>query len=177
MGKIKKHPPVKYFVGMLATDETSFEQVMDKISKKYGSFDLVSGTVPFDFTDYYNREMGENILRKFVSLENLLPPDILPDVKIFTNRVEEELGKFRDGELFRTVNLDPGYVSMDKMVLATTKNYRHRIYLRAGIYAEATLYWSKGTFHPFEYTYPDYRTDFYVDFFDRVMNVYRQQVK
>lgn len=161
---------------MLSKDEEKFTQAISQMEEKLGPADIVTPSIPFGFTNYYEKEMGKNLKRKFASFEKLIPPEELADIKVWTNSIEEKMGTVKEGTLLRCINLDPGYVSMDKMVLATTKNYRHRIYLQKGIYAEVTLYWSKGSFHFFPYTYPDYRTDFYIKFFNSVMKKYRLQI-
>jgi len=177
MGKIRKINPVKYFTGMIAVSEEYFSRAMEILQEKYGDLDIVSDTIPFDFTDYYEEEMGKELLRKFVSIRELMDPGILPDVKLYTNEIERKLGEMEGDRLFRRINLDPGYISLSKMILATTKNYRHRIYIRDGIYAEATLFWSRGEFRDWAWTYPDYQTDFYKDFFTRVRDRYIEQLR
>lgn len=177
MANIRSIPPVKYFMGFIYLRDMDFEKILGRVSPFYGPFDLVSDAVPFTFTDYYIKEMGDNLLRRFASLERLMDPALLPDMKHATNLIEDEMGAPREGEMRRTVNLDPGYVEMGKMILATTKNQKHRIYLRSGIFAEVTLFWSKGAFHPFEWTYPDYRTDFAGDYLRKVMERYREQLR
>ncbi|MCD4783603.1 MAG: DUF4416 family protein [Candidatus Eremiobacteraeota bacterium] len=177
MGIIRKINPVKYFTGMIATNEEDFSKAIGILEKKYGGFDIISKTIPFDFTNYYEEEMGKELLRKFVSMKKLMHPVILPDVKIFTNEIERKFGNIENDKLFRKINLDPGYVSLPKVVLATTKNFSHRIYIRDGIYAEVTLYRAGGKFHSWSWTYPDYKTDFYKDFFTRVREKYMEQLQ
>ena len=65
----------------------------------------------------------------------------------------------------RPLNLDPGYITPAKLVLASTKDHAHRIYLRDGIYAEVTLSFRGRKWQPLEWTYPDYRRDDYQRFF------------
>jgi hypothetical protein len=119
--------------------------------------------------------MGPNLLRRIVSFKALIDPAEIARWKITTNDVESELAAEFPHAPDRPVNIDPGYVAGSKMVLATTKNYTHRIYLRDGIYAEVTLRWRGGRFEPWEWTYPDYRTERYRSFFRRVRDRYMEQ--
>jgi hypothetical protein len=177
MGEIRKIKPVKYFVGIIMKDTDIYNITLEKLVEKYGPVDMVSEIIPFNFTEYYLPEMGENLKRQFVAFKNLMDPADLPDVKIFTNELEEQLSETVQGKLHRRINLDPGYLEVAKMILATTKNYIHRIYLRSGIYAEITLRWKKGSFQPLEFTYVDYKSDFYIDYFNRLREFYRQQLE
>jgi len=191
MGEVRKMPPVKYFVGFIFSGDAGLKEAMEKISARYGSFDLVSGVIPFEFTGYYREEMGDGLFRSFACLEALGDPALLPDFKHFTNSLEMETADRvkvlppprRDGkregpglEIYRRVNLDPGYLEPGKLVLASTKNHKHRIYLRDGIFAEVTRYWSKGDFHSLDHTYPDYSSPFAGEFFRRAMARYREQL-
>jgi hypothetical protein len=177
MGEIKKVKPVKYFVGIILKDRESYKTALEKLVEKYGPIDLVSDIIPFNFTEYYLPEMGENLQRQFVAFRNLMDPADLPDVKIFTNELEEQMAVSVEGNLNRQINLDPGYIEVAKMILATTKNYIHRIYLRSGIYAEITLRWKKGTFQPLEFTYIDYKSEFYINYFNNLRELYRTQLE
>jgi hypothetical protein len=125
----------------------------------------------FDFTAYYESEMGANLLRKFIAFERPVSPADLAEIKLWTNGVEasfSEAAASRRPPVRRPINLDPGYVTLSKLVLATTKDHAHRIYLDRGIYAEVTLRFLKGAFEPMPWTYPDYRTEAYRRFFEGV---------
>jgi hypothetical protein len=100
-------------------------------------------------------------------------PDAFADIKIKTNEIEEKL---KGGEN-RTVNVDPGYIALSKLALATTKDYVHRIYVGKGMYAEVTLYFKDGTFQSFPWTYPDYKTPEIISIFNHIRGIYRQQIK
>ncbi|MFP4497562.1 MAG: DUF4416 family protein [Vulcanimicrobiota bacterium] len=176
MGEIRKPRPVKFILPMISSDENLFEIAMNKVEERYGPFDIISETLPFFYTEYYHQEMGEQLKRKFAGLQVLMGPGELPDFKIFTDEIEREYGCFQNSELKRSINLDPGYIMMDKLILASTKDFRHRIYLRKGIYAEVTLYWSRGSFHHFQHTFPDYRSPEYIQILNSFMEKYRRQV-
>ncbi|MCE1248790.1 MAG: DUF4416 family protein [Firmicutes bacterium] len=178
MSDIRTPKPVKYFVGMISNNEELFEKAMEKLKPYYGEFDIVSESVPFDFTDYYHPEMGEGLKRKFASFEKLMDPGILPDMKILTNKIEEEFAHTVDENGYkRSVNIDPGYLNEPKMILASTKDFSHRIYLRDGIFAEITLFWRNKQYQHWEWTFPDYRTQWYKDWFTSLRKRYLEQVK
>ncbi len=137
------------------------------------SIDLQSEIIKFDFTDYYNDEMGQEILRYWISFEPLIVLDSPYKIKLLTNQIEQEC--FSDEKGNRKVNIDPGYVEGSKLVLFSTKNYSHRIYLGEGIFAEVTLIYKHGKYEFIPWTYPDYKTDLAVDFFLKVRNVWRKE--
>ncbi len=171
MGKIKKPEPVKLIVGMFSNKVALSGEVKKILAEKYGPVDFESEILPFNKTNYYEEEMGKDLQRIFYSFQDLINPEKLAEIKIFTNSVEDKFlvkGK-------RQVNIDPGYITLSKLVLATTKDYSHRIYLNEGIYAEATLRFARRTFVPYEYTYPDYRTPEYISIFNQIRQIYLKQ--
>jgi hypothetical protein len=119
--------------------------------------------------------MGPNLLREFLSFRDLIPPDRIAAIKRETNGIEQELASALKAPAPRPVNLDPGYLSASKVVLATTKDYAHRLYLADGIYAEVTLNYCDGRWQPRPWTYPDYRTDAYAGFFAQMRKLYLEQ--
>jgi hypothetical protein len=186
MGAIHTPTPVKLFVGIISGYTPLFDTAESLLVKEFGPVDLKTDIIPFDFTDYYTKEMGANLKRRFLSFERLIMPDEISRIKICTNQLEADLAnsnlnlkseiRNQKFEVPRPINLDPGYLDRSKLVLATTKDYNHRIYLRDGIYAEVTLqYRTKGGFQPFPWTYPDYQTKPYLDFFNQIRNLYLNQ--
>ena len=165
MGQISTPRPVKLFVGMLAGRTELFTVAQTELTAEFGAIDIVSDVMPFNYTDYYEDEMGANLLRKFVGFERLINPKELSSAKLFTNDLEEKISE-QSGAERRMVNLDPGYVSLSKLILASTKDYSHRIYLGDGIFAEVTLQFSDKRFHALPWTYPDYKTSAYCGFFE-----------
>jgi hypothetical protein len=121
--------------------------------------------------------MGENLLRKFVAFEPLLSPEALSGIKLTTNALELSLSGATVPDTPRRVNLDPGYLDATKLVLASTKNQAHRIYLAQGIYAEVTLLYHHGAFHPFLYTYADYRWPETHEFLRQMRSRYLEQLR
>jgi len=177
MWKLNKPKPVKLIIGILAADQQCLHAAMETIVNEFGRTDFVSDIWPFDKTDYYKDQTGENILRQFASIEKLIDPAKLAKIKHKTNTLEQKLTAKLGLDLYRPVNLDPGLIEPSKLVLATTKNYSHRIYIGKKMYAEVTLIFDKGHWQPLQYTYPDYRQKCYHDFFDKVRTRLLEQLK
>ncbi len=177
MGEIRPPKPVKLFVGMLSSEPALFETCTDLLCSEYGSVDCRSEIVSWHYTDYYSAEMGLGLLRKFIFFERLMDPEELADVKVLTNRIEEQMAATTDNAVRRRINLDPGYITEAKIVLATTKDYSHRIYIGKNIYAEVTLQQKGGRFTPLEHTYPDYRTDEYIRMFGKAREILREALR
>ncbi len=175
MGNIKEHPLVKLITGMITANVELFDLVQRKLSERFGDIDFESSVIPFDYTNYYEAEMGKNLFRKFVSFESLIQPDELAEVKVFTNELETQF--FFPDTMNRRINLDPGYVVAGKMILATTKDQAHRMYLCKGIFAEITLQFRNKTFQPWKWTYRDYRTEEYIAVFNRIREIYMNQLR
>jgi len=169
--------PVKLIVGILAADRQCLHAAIEAIENKLGNIDFTSDVWPFSQTDYYKDQTGSNILREFVSIERLIDPGKLAKIKHKTNKLEQKLAKSLALPLPRPVNLDPGIIESSKLVLATTKNYSHRIYIGKKMYAEATLVFDKGAWRSLPHTYPDYRQQCYHDFFTKVRTKLLEQLK
>jgi hypothetical protein len=166
MGEARAAAPVKLVCGLIAVDDPSLiREAGDALTEAFGGIDLESEPTPFDFTPYYRAEMGEGLVRKFFSFARSIDPGELSSIKRATIAIEERFAR-RGGERpGRRVNLDPGYVTAAKLVLATTKDFAHRVYLRDGIYAEVTLAFHKSGIGAFAWTYPDFRSGRYDAFF------------
>jgi hypothetical protein len=152
MSETKPADPVKLFASLIAAKPDDIANGINGIAGRYGKADFISGLLPFDFTGYYAEEMGAPLLRRFIALEKLIRPEMLPDVKLFTNELEGQTSENSK----RRVNIDPGYISACHLILATGKGYAHRPYLRDGIYADLTLLYRNQDYQVLEWTYPDY---------------------
>ena len=199
MGKARKPKAVKLIIGMLAKSQKLFDIAEEFFIKEFGPIDYKSLVISFGYTDYYKKEMGSPLKRKFISFKKTISPEKIAKIKLLTNSIEEKLAvkinssrlrsknivrvspstllgvNFASRELpnlRRRINIDPGYVSDSKLILATTKDYFHRIYLNYGIYAEVTLKWRKSSFEPLEWTYPDYRSREYINILNNIRNAY-----
>jgi hypothetical protein len=177
MWDLRNPQPVKLIIGILAANETALAAAVKAISKSFGVIDLASDVWPFTQTDYYKEELGPNALRQFVSLEKLIDPGKLAQIKHDTNSLEQQLAGSLKLSLPRPVNLDPGFIEPSKLILASTKNFSHRIYIGNKMFAEVTLMYEKGHWRHFEYTFPDYRQSCYQDFLSKVRNRLVEQLK
>lgn len=157
MGQYKVPAKVKLIIGLLGADLEILKTARARLLEKFGAEEEVLEPIPFTWTNYYAREVGDTPLRSFVSYEGMIDRQEMVEIKRFTNELEIELS--RDG--LRPVNLDPGYLTMGQFFLATTKDQRQRVYIRDGIFVEPTLFFQDGKFQPFDWTYPDYRSQEY----------------
>lgn len=171
MGQIIKTPPVKLIVGLIFKEESRLSKAESALIRSFGRIDFQSSIMDFNYTDYYEKEFGKGLKRKIISFSKLVDPARITNIKIKTNKIEERLSNSKR----RTVNIDPGYLDLSKLVLATTKDFAHRIYLNNGIYAEITLSYRGNTFRPCEWTYPDYRTAEYIKIFNQIRGNFRNQ--
>ena len=173
MSEPREPEPVKLVSSIFSANNIFIDKVIAEMSEVFSPIDRVSGELVFDRTRYYEKEMGWPLYRRFVSFEELVPAERLVDVKLSTNKLERQYtlnGK-------RQVNIDPGFLSHERVILATGKNYVHRIYLSKGIYADLTLLYKKGGYSYLEWTYPDYRNEDVIDFFNQVREIYAHQIK
>lgn len=175
MGKPKRPQRVKLIIGMLTKNKKLFDYLEEFFVKEFGEIDYKSPVLLFDHTTYYKREFGHPLKRRFISFKDLILPEDISKIKLVTNSIEERFAKKKKGSLNRKINIDPGYVSDSKLILVTTKDYYHRIYLNKGVYGEVTLAWKKQSFRPFEWTYPDYRTPEYINILNRIRGIYMKE--
>ncbi len=158
MARPRAAQPVKLLVGLLSGDPDLLRRARQLLVKRFGPTDVESPLWPFDETDYYTPEMGPGLRRQFLSFEQLLSPDRLTEIKHETNALEQQIAEeVLLADIPRPVNIDPGYIDLARLVLATTKDRAHRIYLGHGIYAEVTLLYAAGGWQAQPWTYPDYR--------------------
>lgn len=144
--------PAKLFVSVISPSVERIAAVLFELTNRYGVLDFVSGVLPFHYTDYYHAEMGQPLYRRFASFDCLIRQEDLAAIKVQTNLVEAEQSLKGN----RLVNIDPGYLLAERLVLASGKNYGHRIYLGYGIYADLTLIYRDKDYRPLAWTYPDY---------------------
>jgi len=173
MSQPREPDPVKLIASIFTPKEDLIREVINELSLRYGPVDWESPPMFFDRTRYYEREMGWPLHRRFVSFEYLISPDDIVNVKLETNELESRY--LQEGN--RLVNIDPGYIGLERLVLATGKNYVHRIYLRNGIYADLTLIYKKGSFRSLEWTYKDYADPKMIEMFNNVRKRYTEQLK
>ena len=173
MGKINVSESVLLFVGTLYADSNAFIAAEKLLTHNFGDILLSSSRTPWNHSSYYKDELGWPIYRQFIFFRNRVDPGNLADIKIKTNGLEYMLSI--DGK--RSINLDPGYLTLSKIVLASTKNYAHRVYLGKGIYAEVTLVYKNNSYAPHLFTYRDYREKTSIDIFTDARERLRQLTK
>ena len=145
--------PAKLFVSVISSSAERIKATLSELAAHYGILDFVSLLLPFNYSDYYCAEMGKVLFRRFASFDRLIRQEDLALIKVQTNALEDEQTEERN----RLVNIDPGYLVAERLVLASGKNYGHRIYLSKGIYADLTLIYRDKDYQPLAWTYPDYR--------------------
>lgn len=153
MAHIRQPEQVKILFGLLYPDLEWLSRIEEAIESHWGRIDMRSEPFDFHYTHYYADEMGERLMRSWCTVKNLASPADLADWKVLSNQLEEKWSR----EENRIVNIDPGYICLSKLILASAKDFAQRIYLGRGIYAEITLSFTGGTFIPMPWTYPDYR--------------------
>jgi hypothetical protein len=177
MGEINKPRSALLILAAFSRHEEALEWGRNVAEQKWGPVALRSNVFSFEKTLYYEKSMGSGLRKVFFAFENLLDLEALPQVKQVTNSLEEG---YRDEHSWpepRPLNLDPGYITEAKLVLATTKDRDHRIYLGEGIYAEVTLHYQSGEWRAREWTYPDYAHADYHAFFSRCREFLRQRYR
>lgn len=163
MAEIKEPQKVFAFAGLIYIRDSDIYSALDGLKELVGGVIKKSDIFPFTHTTYYKKEMGEGLLRQWVLFEKLISPDLLIDLKHRSNEVEKNFLNENGG---RKINIDPGLISLSSIMLASTKNYAHRIYLGRGIYAEVTLIYKDRQFQSLEWTYPDYQEEGAQKFFN-----------
>ncbi|MEE4312268.1 MAG: DUF4416 family protein [candidate division KSB1 bacterium] len=173
MGHVQPAHDVKLFTALMFGEDDVYYRVKEILISELGSVDYESEIFDFRFTDYYEDEMGTELRKTFISFENLILPERLIDIKLRTNEIEAQF--LVNGN--RRINIDPGYLTDANIVLATTKNFSHRIYLGKGIYGDLHLIYKNRAFHPLEWTYPDYQSPAATAFFLRIKNIYHHLIR
>jgi hypothetical protein len=144
--------PAKLFVSVISSSRERIATVLSELSHRYGIMDFLSEVLPFHYTEYYHAEMGKPLHRRFASFDRLIEQESLASIKVQTNLMEAQQSAGGN----RLVNIDPGYLLAERLVLASGKNFGHRIYLSQGIYADLTLIYRDNNYQPLAWTYPDY---------------------
>ncbi|NOT01237.1 MAG: DUF4416 family protein [Phycisphaerales bacterium] len=157
MGAIRPPKRAKLLVGLLAGDTDLFVHARRRLEFHFGEVDFESAIWPFTNTDYYEVELGPAVYRQFLFFAEPISVERLAEIKRLTNDIERQIAEEHGRPAtMRPVNIDPGYITLSKLVLASTKDHAHRIYLQAGIYAEVTLRFQEGDWRALPWTYPDY---------------------
>ena len=173
MSILSEPEDVKLIASLFSPREELIERVILEMEGFFGLTDWISPALLFDRTTYYAREMGWPLHRRFVSFQELVRPESIVEAKLKTNEVEKR--HLKGGK--REINIDPGYISLERLVLATGKNYTHRVYLRMGVYADLTLVFHRGSFKPLDWSYPDYASPEAIAFFNDLRENYKRRIR
>ena len=175
MKKFDTPPPVKLVCGILYKEASWLDPGMLELKKRFGEADFQSDPVEFTYTDYYDKEMGKPLYRVFLSFDKLIDATHLADVKVFTNLLEEKYSE--QAASTRVLNMDPGYMTGAAFILATSKNFAHRIYLGQGVFAQQELLFQKKKIQTLDWTYPDYRSYEYQEMLRKIRDIYLKQLR
>ena len=162
------------FASLIYSDEESVVAALAAMSERFGQLEYCSPALSFDHTAYYGPEMGPNLKRRIVAFEQLVGRATLPAIKLYSNAIERRLS---DAQGSRRVNIDPGFVTLEQVTLATTKPYSHRIYLSEGIWSELCLTYQNQTYHKLAWTYPDYADAEMVQTMLNLRKIYGEKLK
>lgn len=173
MGQIHPPKPVLLLIAVSSRHHEALAWTEEQAAAEFGPLYLKSEAFDFTETDYYLESMGSDLKKQFLTFERLIDPGELARIKCLTNNWEQEYAGLRSHSEERPLNLDPGYLTMAKLVLASTKDHAHRLYLAEGIYAEFTLQFRAGAWQSCEWTYPDYQRNDYQQFFTRCREILR----
>lgn len=166
--------PGKIFLSILSAKWDEFwPELLEILIQKWGKNDYLSEPIAFTQTEYYNAELGTPIFRRILAFKTLVPLDSLAKLKLFTNSLEQKYASQNK----RIFNLDPGLITYERLVLATGKNFTHRIYLQEGIFADLTLIYVKGKWQDLPWTFPDYRTTLVKEHLTQIRNIYKEQIE
>ena len=177
MGSIRQHSPVLLILAAFSRHSQALNWARDQAQREWGKIALESEPFEFRETEYYTATMGPDLRKIFFSFQNLIDPTDIATLKKVTNQWEERFQRTHDCGEPRPLNLDPGYISEAKLILASTKDHSHRIHLRDGIYAEITLHYQQGNWRELPWTFPDFRRDDYREFFRECRKYLRTEQK
>jgi hypothetical protein len=171
--------PVKLFTGLLSADRELLEACTARLTDLYGPVSRKSAVTAWGHSSYYLEEMGPGLLRQFVVFSPMIDPGALPAIKNETIGLERSWSISGPSNARRRINIDPGYLTEAKVVLATTKDFPQRVYIGDGIYAEVALHYSREhrSYRPLPHTYPDLRTPEVMDLFADARNELRDGMK
>ena len=165
MGDTHQHYEVLFVSAIFSRHDDALAWATEAMQRTWGPIALTSDAFSFADTEYYTETMGPALRKQFVAFEKPFAPERLVDAKLHTNALELEYGAIGDHTEQRPLNIDPGYLTEAKLVLASTKDRDHRIYLAEGIFAEVTLHFARGNLQSLPWTYPDYQRADYHAFF------------
>jgi hypothetical protein len=173
MGEFHLHPPVLPILAAFSRHDSALEWARGRATDAWGPIAVESPRFPFVETEYYTPTMGADLKKCFWAFAEFRDPSELSEWKLATNDWEAEYAGRADHAEPRPLNLDPGYLTLAKLVLASTKDHAHRIYLGRGIFAEVTLHFKEGRWQHRDWTFLDYRRADYQQFFSEAREFFR----
>jgi len=172
MAKPEIPPRAKLFIGIIYSSEDALKKAEKLLKKKYGTVELKSDPILFDHTSYYD-SMGGDLKKVLLSFTKLIKREDIAAIKLFTNKIEISIS----GSSMRIINIDPGYLTLSNVFLASCKEFYHRVYLGKGVFLENEYRYASKQFIFWEWTYPDYKKKEYLDFFYAVRKMYHDQIR
>jgi hypothetical protein len=164
MAKVKQVEKAKLFIGILYNNEEILDKVTKELIERYGEIEQESEPYEFNFTNYYENEMSSNLLKKFIVFKDLISRDEIANIKIETNELEDKYSKNNN----RLINLDPGYLTKDNIILASVKESPYKVYISKGIFGHLTLIYGNKQWNANERTFPDFKNEKVQEFFLQV---------
>ena len=177
MGEVSQHRPVMLIAAVISRFDKAFDWARDKTSSSWSEIEIESPRFDFVETEFYHETMGTDLKKQFFAYSKLIDPEKIAAAKIAANQWEREFAKTSQWPVQRPLNIDPGYVTEAKLVLATTKDRDHRIYLQQGIFAEVTLHYHDRQWRSDRWTYPDYQRADFQEFFSKCRKLLRQMYR
>jgi hypothetical protein len=177
MAEPKPFPPVKPLCGLIASSDEAFRAAEEGMVGLLGPVEARSPRFVFDATDYYARDMGPGLARVFLSFRRLMRPERLAGLKLAANALEASIGRSLGPAAVRAVNIEPGYLTKAALIMATTKDFSHRVPLADGIYGHLELLFSRSGVRLLDWTYPDFRQSGYQAFLLDVRRSYLAELK
>lgn len=168
---LREPQKAKFVCGMLFNDYCKLDKASVLLEKEFGPIEVTSFATPFEVTDYYSKEIGVGIRRLFIAFRDLVEQDLLSQAKVLCQLIELKLANHKK----RSVNIDPGIVTAERLVLATSKNFTHRIYIGKGVHADLTLIFQGKSFVPLPWTFADYSNKEAIQFWNLVRSLYMSQ--
>lgn len=178
MSKAKKQSTAVLVMGIMYTDENKYKQAIKKLEKKFGSIKLKTEGYNFSYSDYYKKEMGEHLKKELLVFNKMIKRENIVSVKKITDKIEKKLSDKSKIENNRTVNIDPGILTLENFLLATNKNFSHRVYIKSGVFLDLTLIYKKHEgFTTLPWTYADFKSDNNILFLNKVRNLFFDKLK
>jgi len=165
---------VKLVVAALCSSPQALKNSLGKLQACRGEIDYRGPAHPFNLTDYYREEMGEELERTIISFQLPACPVELIELKHECVELERALA---DEAGRRTANLDAGYLDHGKLVLASLKPAGQKIYLGRGVYADLVARYGGGKYQPFEWTFPDFTSGIYDEDLALIRQRYLEQLR